>query len=28
MALTQIDCNRVMFNRALSLFTDHPKLSF
>lgn len=28
MSLTEIDCNRVMFSRALPLFTDHPKLSF
>jgi predicted nucleic acid-binding protein len=28
MSLTQIDCNRVMFERALPFFTGHPKLSF
>jgi len=28
MSLTQIDCNRVMFKRALPSFIDHPKLSF
>lgn len=28
MSLTQIDCNRVMFKRALPLFIDRPKLSF
>ena len=28
MSLTQIDCNRVMFKRALPFFTDHRKLSF
>jgi predicted nucleic-acid-binding protein len=28
MSLTQIDCNRVMFKRALPFFADHPKLSF
>ncbi|BBZ40769.1 PIN domain-containing protein [Mycobacterium conspicuum] len=27
-SLTQIDCNRALFKRALPLFTDHPKLSF
>lgn len=28
MSLTRIECNRVMFKRALVLFTEHPKLSF
>jgi predicted nucleic acid-binding protein len=28
MSLTHIDCNRLLFMRALPLFTDHPKLSF
>ena len=28
MSLTQIDCNRVVFKRALPFFTDHLKLSF
>lgn len=28
MSLTQIDCNRAVFKRALALFVDHPKLSF
>lgn len=28
MSLTQIDCNRVTFGRALPFFTGHPKLSF
>jgi predicted nucleic acid-binding protein len=28
MSLTEIDCNRVVFSRALTLFTDRPKLSF
>ncbi len=28
MSLTRIECNRVMFKRALAFFTDHPKLSF
>lgn len=28
MSLIQIDCNRVLFTRALPLFTDRPKLSF
>lgn len=28
MSLTGIECNRVMFTRALALFIDHPKLSF
>lgn len=28
MSLAEIDCNRVMFSRALPLFTDRPKLSF
>ncbi|KAA1249540.1 type II toxin-antitoxin system VapC family toxin [Mycobacterium simiae] len=28
MSLTRIECNRVMFRRALALFTDRPKLSF
>lgn len=28
LSLSQIDCNRVMFKRALPFFTDHPKLSF
>jgi predicted nucleic-acid-binding protein len=28
MSLTQIECNRAIFKRALPLFTDHPKLSF
>lgn len=28
MSLTQIDCNRVIFKRALPFFADHPKLSF
>lgn len=27
-SLTEIDCNRALFSRALPLFTDHPKLSF
>lgn len=27
-SLTEIDCNRVMFSRALPLFMDRPKLSF
>lgn len=27
-SLTRIECSRVMFKRALALFTDHPKLSF
>lgn len=27
-SLTQIDCNRAMFRRALPLFIEHPKLSF
>lgn len=27
-SLTQIDCNRALFERALPLFTDHVKLSF
>lgn len=26
--LAEIDCNRALFERALSLFTHHPKLSF
>ncbi|MCV6983874.1 PIN domain-containing protein, partial [Mycolicibacterium pulveris] len=28
LSLTQIDCNRVMFTRALVLFSQHSKLSF
>ena len=28
MSLTEIDCNRGMFKRAMQFFTDHPKLSF
>jgi predicted nucleic-acid-binding protein len=28
MSLTRIECNRVMFKRALTFFTDCPKLSF
>lgn len=28
MSLIGIECNRVVFTRALALFIDHPKLSF
>ena len=28
MGLTQITCNRVLFERSLQLFLQHPKLSF